>query len=626
MRKPPDLTVIDGEKKADETPKVFRKTQIIEEKFHVPFPYEVWSDGVYLADDDASAEEEPSLDAVPSPERRKHLKSVCDQPMFIRSIGEELRLNDKPISLYELVFKHSDTHQLRTEWVTLNELSDRRQLIELSKRDIPVYDYKATDVQKYLTKAVRKNGPRLPRQKVAFRSGCYPIARTDGGTEYGWLLGQTWIGPAGTNVTSNPRVSNHLGLGLKTGGSEEAWFKRWHEVQTLGSIHRWMSNITFASPLLRLLRERTFIVQHWAKRGTGKSAMAKFGLSAWGDVEVLRQTTNGTGISISGEIFRYIDDMTIVYDELQAATVKDFATVIYSLCEEKGRSRATRGGGLQNQVTSWHSIVWFTGEESILDRGAPDLGGQSVRTLEIRAQLFDAHTGGDLQKWINQGHYGWGGLRYIEQLRDLVNDPNRFAQLQTIYKQFKDDIGSALRELEPQRWTQLGIVATAQMLTSMFFAKASLLDAYRQALADAIHVGQTFLARAKTSDPVQKVLDFLHGTFTTHRDKWINMEDSEDVLKLQLNKHRGINCILDKEFVYVIPAYFEQVIKQLGLTEERIKDDLKERGILYTRYKGRLAFAPNLKGVRPNCYWFHRNKFGSGWTPTDDVDSSTPST
>ena len=169
-------------------------------EYSVPLGYEIWKNGVYRIDEDPEniSSEQPSLNKIPSAEKRRQLRSVTRRPLWIRALGRAI---DQDETLLQLAYyEASNDRKPRFEWVSQLQISDRRQLVQLARSGAPVRTGNADRVEEYLDRAHVENGTALPKILMAKRSGAYEIEE-----KWGWLLGSNWIGPESIRVERDPR-------------------------------------------------------------------------------------------------------------------------------------------------------------------------------------------------------------------------------------------------------------------------------------------------------------------------------------------------------------------------------------------------------------------------------------
>lgn len=577
-------------------------------EYSVPLGYEIWKNGVYRIDEDPEniSSEQPSLNKIPSAEKRRQLRSVTRRPLWIRALGRAI---DQDETLLQLAYyEASNDRTPRFEWVSQLQISDRRQLVQLARSGAPVRTGNADRVEEYLDRAHVENGTALPKILMAKRSGAYEIE-----DKWGWLLGSNWIGPESIRVERDPREEPGMTKGFIVSGLEHDWFEALKKVCSVGPYARWLTFCSFAAPLLRFVRQRTFIVHHWADTSSGKSALAKFSMSAWGDPHALTATFNRTALSFT-EMFSYIDDLPIAFDELQSSKTKNHASLIYDLCLERGRARAKRSGGLHKEVESWRSVIRTTGEEPLVGKDKADLGGQLNRTLQINVAALKERQAESIHRWLNNRCYGWGGLRFMQNLTKLVNSPNGIDELQGRWADLRDryskqvDMGA--------RNSAMAAIILAHALCLEWFFETDRDAAEAAALSDAVEVGKLIAA-----DEVGKetVVDMAMQIFRDHRDanreSWI---DASTDVGIQVLANKSFKRLTGVEFaganndeIWLVQSEANRLLAKAELPARRIWLDMKRRGILNTGNDGRPSQLRSLGRFRNRVYVLNADAFNS---------------
>ncbi len=586
--------------------------------FRVPYGYEIWGDGTYkieeAPDDEEERRREPSLSTTPTSARRRGLRIVTRRPLWIRQFGQTVDTEDE---LVQLAFFDAFGSSPRLEWVTRAQMSDRRQIVALANLGLPVRTGNAQIVEEYLDKALHENAPALPRVQMGTRSGAYEVDLDDGlGRKgWGWLLGRSWIGPAGTGVEPDPRADGGHSKGYSLSGLEDAWFAKFRDVVSAGPIPRWLCFSTFAAPLLRFIKHRTFIIHHWGDSGSGKTALMKFAMSAWGDPHTLTATFNRTDKSFT-EIFKYSDDLTVAFDELQASTNDDHAQVIYALCLEKGRGRATKTGGLHSEIDSWRAVIRMTGEEPIIGNGRIDLGGQSNRVLQLNAPALDSASAEAIHQWMEGHHHGWGGFRFIEHLRDLVRDPRAVHLLCERHRAIRDKINKNTEGLR-SRSSALAAIALAQMLAAQWFFGATRDQALHGAIADAIHVAQLIAAdQEEQMTVVERALQLFRDHREANRKRWIDAGNDAGRSVIYQKTYQELFGIEsagpNADELWLVGTEANKLLRKEGLPPSRVWVDMRREGVLRIGDKGtaaRLSPVRKFGKFRNRVYVIRQDRF-----------------
>lgn len=549
--------------------------------FVVPFGYEVWADGVYVREQDlpdALRVETPSVMVSCRPERRQYLRIVARRPVWITQFGQSIDADEE---IVQIAFIPVDGGRAEYEWVERYTLAERRELIKLAARGIPVRTGNADRVEEYLDRALHENATNLPKIKLASRLGQH----TDD-LGVGWLVGQTWVGPPGSLVSLDPRRSHQILEGFRSQGTEQAWLEKFAEVQAISPLVRWLVYSTFAAPLLRLLGQRTFVIHHWSQSGGGKSAMLRFALSAWGDPAQLLGNFNRTRTSFI-EVFAYMDSLPIAFDELQASTNDDHAHIIYALCLERGRGRATRSGGLQKQIENWRAMAYTNGEEPLIGNGKVDLGGQTNRVLQINAEALSGWQAEGLHRWLDQtGNFGWAGVKFLRNLVAVMRNVNGRVVLESKWSDLRDKILDAVNEPSLRaRSGALGAIALASGMAQQVLLQRTPTEAYEAALSDGIYVARLIAAdQADQPTVVEQALQLLRDHAEQFRRRWVDLKDANAAQTLGAKGYESLagveNAGKNGDETWLVQSVANDVIRRAGMSPNRVWSDMRREGIL----------------------------------------------
>ena len=617
------LTVVPGGANSDEKQFVKRTTQFIGD-FRVPHGYEVWGDGVFHVDNDVSHEDTstPSIDATPSSGRRPSLALVSHKPIWIRRFGRAIDTDEE---LVELIYTGIFDRGLKTEWVNRLQLASKLQLVKLSRAGLPIHDGNIGAVMAYLDHALHYNGDRLPCVQVAARSGAHEIdygvstsvdefgeEKIDVKHGVGWLLGDRWIGPSESRVVSDPRKMHTMTRGFSTSGEEQKWIDKWREVTGYNPIVRWLCYSTFAPPILRFAKQRTFIVHHCGNTGAGKTAILKFALAAWGDPQLLMVNFNRTEKSFT-EMFHYVNDLPVGFDELQSSMAKDHAQIIYSLCLERGRARAQKEGGLQAEIESWRTVVRMTGEEPIIGKGGLiDLGGQSNRVIQISVPVLSSEQAGAIHQWIESRHFGWGGVRFLETLLSVIEQPEGKDLIAARYFEMSDEIRSRSPALAFAHVGQLACVGLAQYLFARYVLGYDPEMSWTQAVEDAIVISNT-VAKSEIRESVsEQALQLLHDNFVGNRAQWYDLMKPVQRDFVMGDEQRQMTGIVTPTEVWLLQRQANTLLARAGIPPRRVWSDLEQEGVLVTHHNTERKFSVvrQCGAFRARVYCLLREKAG----------------
>lgn len=580
--------------------------------FKVPPGYEVWADGVYrIVDFDNLNDEQASINATPSPDRKRCLEMITRKPMWIRTNGHSL---DRGEHLIEIAFHDAISGRLAVEWVTREQIATRQKIISLARYGLPIYEINANGVLNYLDSALHLNGPSLPLRAVARRSGPYAVKAIEKVGELtttrdvtGWLVGEHWIGPENPTVYFDKRDGLHeFAAGLTTSGDPDEWRNAWIKWGGTSPKIRWLLNSVLAAPLLQYVKLRTFGIHHWCKSGGGKTAIMKLSLTAWGDPQLLMQTFNGTELSMT-EHFNYINGLPLAFDELQSSKSKNQGTMIYDLTNERGRKRAGQRGGLEDAIAKWSSVIRTTGEEPLIGKGENiDLGGQGNRCMQLRARVVERAAGEEIYRFLGKKHHGFGGREFLQHLYQLSNKPRGIELLNSQYNELKDWLENNLQEGSKDRADKLAVIALATWINTKIMLRLAETEedgatfqardaAIRDtALSDALLLGALMADDDYRESVTEQALATLEDDFRVSRRMWCDYDNQSEREILEHGGDRSLGAVIKNDEVWIIPAYFKQLMQKARLPYTRVIKDLRDEGTLKSVETHRLRMQRNV--------------------------------
>lgn len=197
-------------------------------------------------------------------------------------------------------------------------------------------------------------------------------------------------------------------------------------------------NILFATalaaPATSMLNLRNFQIVIWCDTGKGKTALAKKVMSIYGNPEELKNTFNGTTLSII-ELRKKYNFFPLYIDEFQSArepVKKDIVPVFYGIADGKGRSRLSRDGQSKS-TNNFYGTAIITAEQPIIPDSA-DAGIQN-RVLCINSDnLFPSGVRpADVHRFYNR-NYGFFGTIWVDFMihnHDLIQ--SEFEKFQPMF-------------------------------------------------------------------------------------------------------------------------------------------------------------------------------------------------
>lgn len=462
----------------------------------VPWPYEVWSDGIYLRGQKATLDA-PDVD-VPLPQPlHAGRRRVAYRAVWLSGLGHTVDTQEPLVQLSYLTVNG----QQQSVWLSRAQITDHQKLAALGASGLPVDSVNAKDCLVYLRAQEALNGPALPMLHVGHRSGPYRID-----DKLGWLIGKQWIGDG--IVHADPRLNQRHTTAYSAHGDAQLWLDKWRELREVSWVIRFLIGATFAPPLLRFVKCRTFIVHHWGDSSHGKTATANFALSAWGNPELLYSSLNRTAISIT-EVFRHITELPVLYDEKQVSTVTS-EELIYSICTGTGRERGHKDGGLRQDKPTWLTIARTTGEVPLVTNS--DVGGQFNRVLQIHSKAFQDRRHAESIYSFTEANYGHAGPAFLRELHGMLNAEGGEEFLLQLNRELREALVNRIG-LDSNHAAYGAVIATAQMLSEVWLLGIHPAEAKERALDDATN--------AVRETAPKKQASYAERALSKLRDHWI---------------------------------------------------------------------------------------------------------
>ncbi|MCD8069028.1 MAG: DUF927 domain-containing protein, partial [Lachnospiraceae bacterium] len=283
------------------------------------------------------------------------------------------------------------------------------------------------------------------------------IARADSTSVFGWQSEGRFLPGHGKDII------------LDIEPSLQGWANAYH---TAGSFENWKEDMqphrgrdkfrfilaaSFTAPLLRIIRQRIFIVYNWGGSKGGKTAALKAALSAWGDPEKLMVNFNATQVALE-RMAGFYNDLPLGVDERQLAGQKQesIEKIIYMVASGTGRARGNKSGGLQ-ALNSWRTVALMTGEEPLATETS--MTGVSTRVIEIYGGPFQDEQSASRMHQTAPLNCGWAGPEFISGLLEVDE-----SDVVDCYKRMSEEIYSFADGISGSHTAGIAAVALADAM------------------------------------------------------------------------------------------------------------------------------------------------------------------
>lgn len=482
------------------------------------------------------------------------------------------------------------------KWQTLpatgaEVIADSRKLITFAAYGLPITSYNANLFVDYLDAFKAANEKTLPLAYNFSRCGWY----TFGDKDY-------FIDPRRNctildnqrNVTTVVDDSSIFAQSLKSVGSLAEWRKA-YELAENSPVARAIIAACVATPLLKVLDVRNFLLYVYAKTRAGKTTAMYLGASAIGDEKIIRSfdaTKNGLAGAAAD-----VNDYAFLVDEKQVADNRlqdQFDNLVYALGNGIGRTKLNKDSTLK-KLQDWRTIVIMTGETPLLDDNVT--GGAYTRLLSIHAPnvILDDDTCKQIRQIIKK-NYGLVFPLVIDKIFEVG-----FDKLLERYNRISSAFKSKYPELLNVYCEYMATLTLADALLSEVLGSSK-----EQADESAVNVAVKVFELIPTIeeiDDAQREKDFVLGFIAA---KAAQFERSETY---KHDSGREVLGRVDDDFVYITARALQQACNESHFDRKKLVADLVETKffipddkILKDRKNADPCIQKKIIGTNTRCY------------------------
>lgn len=473
--------------------------------------------------------------------------SVFPVPVVISRRLKNLDTNDEKIELS--FYRDKKWNRVITERsLAMNKSS----VIKLADTGLPVHSENAKELVMYLG---------------AFDAANMDMSLTTSVSHMGWVDKKYDRFLPGVDDGIQLDLSKSTEKGYRSNGTLEQWKDRM-KLLFDHPIARFIVASSFASPLLRILGQRNFLIYLYGGTRGGKTAALKTALSVWGNPEETMATFNSTRNALErkaafyGDLPMGIDEKQVIGDQQEFVE-----SIAYMMGNGQSRGRATQSGDLQEELT-WHNITIATGEDPLSCDNSS--GGVKSRTLEIYGKPIDDEGLASLLHTYVGEAYGMAGPVFIKEvIRCLQVNP----------EMFKSEFNRVRKELKSRFSDNIDshISSVTVVVLGDLYMRAWLFDVpERVALEGAVELGEAILALLEKkcdTDDAKRAYDAFMSWYLVHQS-YFSLES------------RDIYGWRSVDMLCIYPTQFRKAMKELGFNDLRMRRDWGIRGWIEIEEEG----------------------------------------
>jgi putative DNA primase/helicase len=362
--------------------------------------------------------------------------------------------------------------------------------------------------------------------------------------------------------------------GFGTKGNKNDWIKKVIEYRK--NVHfRFMMAISYASPILHLVKARSAVFHNCELSRCGKTTAGFFATSIWGNPELNMLTYTSSHFAIQRKL-ALRNNITSLIDEFTGLDTNQLSKLIYMIANGKSDSKGTKEGGLRQEY-NWNCYVISTAEVNLIKDSQNE--GIYNRVVEGSWKPFDNP---DIEaseaRTFLSNNYGHTGKEFIEELTKI--DVNELINiLESIEKQLSNK-----RNL-PEHIKIISIVCLSDYITKVF---------YGGSLEESINIGINILdglISINEADTSLKALNYLRNWIITNSHNFITGNSDK------INTPIGI--IEDGEYI-IFPEVLNDELERKGWNSKKVLKYIKEKDYAYLDINNKFRQKRiNGKNIRP---------------------------
>ena len=444
-------------------------------------------------------------------------------------------------------------------------ISSARSITSLSKVGISVTSNSAKCLVDYLNDMENRNYDIIEEKRSIGRCGYMP-----GEGFAPFVDGLVFDGDASFRTLFNA---------IQEKGYETEWFKIACECRKMSTTARILLSASFASVLLEPLGALPFFVHLWgSESGTGKTVALMLAASVWGDPSAGAYTSTFNATTVGCEYMAaFLNHLPMCLDELQLSKDGQGRAKfdVYQLAQGVGRTRGSKGGGVQ-QVPTWKNCILTTGESPLVNMGAGAGAINRVIDIECGANSVVIKDGMRVAQKLRE-NYGFAGKRFVEF---IYGDDGEHLKLltdlyQTFFKSFTQNDTT-----EKQAMAAAAICVADTWLTKVYL---------KDDLPDLDEEMVQFLASKQTVSIGARAYEYLCGWVATNANK------------LRVSENGDVYGVVEGTQAYIIRNVFDKALMDAGFSIAPVLSYLRAEGLIETRVKKGYTKNKRINGIPTDC-------------------------
>lgn len=500
------------------------------------------------------------------PQGIEEIKKSGDSDMRYMAAGAPVIISERIYNMDTKTEKVQLTFKYFNQWASVirkrSEVFSSRSIVNLTDSGLNTSSESAKYLVKYLQKLEAANPETIPLTYAVSKIGWREHSLTD------------FIIPNTSQYRIDLEDEGEITEAFSTRGNFDEWKYIAAEIRRQ-PFARFILAASFAAPLLKVFKNRNFMIYFWGTSGGGKTASQVFALTVWGSPNKLMKSFYGTQNGIE-KALAFSNDFPMVINEKQVMNGKDkqdlFEQIVYMLEGGRGKLRASKTG-LQ-KTSTWRSIGMASGEEPLSKENS--IQGVKTRLLELNVYpvIPDDQFAKSLYAAAEE-HHGYAGPAFMEQL--IKNAENNYSEINNA----RQALISILKAQFPQHFSvhidNVVLVAIADYLASMWIFGADQKQAELEAYQLACTIMQELPTERQISD-VERGWDFVQNWLAANDGRFDKITSETKITPSYGFKDDNCTC--------VYPEYLTDALKNAGFSPDKLIREFANKGRIVTEDDG----------------------------------------
>jgi putative DNA primase/helicase len=475
-------------------------------------------------------------------------------------ISERIYNMDAKTEKIELTFKYFN------QWASVirkrSEVFSARNIVSLTDFGLNTSSESAKYLVKYLQKLEAANPDAIPLRYAVSKIGWREHSLTD------------FVIPNTSSYRIDMEDEGEITEAFRVRGDFEEWKKIAVEIRKQ-PFARFVLAAAFAAPLLKIFRNRNFMIYFWGTSGGGKTASQMFSLTVWGSPNKLMKSFYGTQNGIE-KALAFSNDFPTVINEKQVMNGRDkqelFEQIVYMLEGGRGKIRASKNG--IQKTSTWRSIGMASGEEPLSKENS--IQGVKTRLLELNVYPVVANDQFAKSLYaVAEEHHGHAGPAFMERL--IGEAENNYDEI----GKARQALVAVLKKQFPEHFSvhidNVALVAIADYLSSMWIFGNDPKQAEQEAYQLAYTIMQELPTERQISD-VERGWDFVQN--------WLAANDGRFKQPYNDVKITPVFGFKKDDYTCVYPEYLIKALQDAGFSPDKLMREFANKGRIVTETDG----------------------------------------